>query len=169
MTLAAIAREMGISVSYASALLSDPTGEIALARKRSHYKRTSKRKKKPSKWTEETIIEAIQEWEIIYGRPPTCPEWSRRDGLPEWAPTVGVVFRVFGKGGWNKAIASAGFTPRPAHGPDWTHSHDSPSPINPEVKEAMSKRQKALYEADPDHPLKRGHQLSRQKRKVRQR
>ena len=64
------------------------------------------------------IIEAIQEWEIEHGRPPTCPEWSRRDGLPEWAPTVGVVFRAFGKGGWNKAIEAAGFTPRPAHGPE---------------------------------------------------
>ena len=39
LSLAAIAREMGISTSYASSLLSDPTGEKDRARKRKYLKR----------------------------------------------------------------------------------------------------------------------------------
>ncbi len=170
LTLAAIAREMGISVSYASSLLSDPTGEIDRQRKRDHYRRTAARKRKPAKWTEANIIEAIQEWEILHGSPPTCPEWSRRDGLPEWAPTVGVVFRVFGKHGWNRAIEAAGFTPRPAHAPEYAQNtaSDKPHPMRPEVKEAMSAERKALYAENPDHPmfqgLKEGWDISLQRR-----
>ena len=39
LTIPAIAREMGISTSYASGLLSDPTGEKDRARKRKYLNR----------------------------------------------------------------------------------------------------------------------------------
>jgi hypothetical protein len=176
LSLSAIAREMGISTSYASSLLSDPTGEADRARKRDHYRRTAAKKRKPPKWTRENIIEAIQEWEILNGKPPTCPEWSRRDGLPEWAPTVGVVFRVFGKHGWNKAMEAAGFTPRPAQFPDWVVQEQSMAPITPmapDVRARMSEERKALYAENPDHPmfqgLKEGWDITLQRQERRER
>jgi hypothetical protein len=170
LTLAAIAREMGISVSYASSLLSDPSGEKDRARKRKYLKRCQTcgalchgdycrdhaNTGKPSKWTREAVIEAIQEWEIEHGRPPTCPEWSKRKGLPGWVPTVNIVYRIFGKGGWNKAIKAAGFTPRPAQPPEYTHEIKAPKPMAPEVREAMSEERRALYAENPEHPMFKG-------------
>lgn len=175
LSLAAIAREMGISTSYASSLLTDPTGEIDRQRKRKYLKRcktcrvlcwgdyckdhaAKEHGKKNRKWSEAMIVEAIQEWDILHGHPPTCPEWSRRKGLPDWAPTVGVVFRVFGKNGWNKAMIAAGFTPRPAHAPEYAQhtSSDKVTPMRPEVREAMSEERKALYAENPDHPMFKG-------------
>jgi hypothetical protein len=169
--IVAIAREMGISVSYVSSLLTDPTGEHDRARKRKYLKRcktcgvlchgdycrehASNRKR--TKWTSEVVVEAIQEWEILHGHPPTCPEWSRRAGLPDWCPTVAIVFRIFGKGGWNKAIEAAGFTPRPAHAPEWAqNTHGPPIPMSPEARERMSVERKALYATNPDHPMFKG-------------
>jgi hypothetical protein len=176
LSIPAIAREMGISVSYAGSLLSDPTGEIDRARKRDHYRRTAAKRRKPAKWTRENIIEAIQEWEKLHGNPPTCPEWSRRDGLPEWAPTVGVVYRTFGKHGWNKAIEAAGFTPRPAQFPEWVvqEQANTPSvPMAPEVRERMSEERKALYAENPEHPmfqgLKEGWDITLQRQERRER
>lgn len=168
LTITAIAREMGISVSYASSLLADPSGAQDRARKRRYLKRCQTcgvlchgdycrdhaNTAKPSKWTCEAVIEAIQEWELEYGRPPTSHEWSKREGLPDWVPTASVVYRLFGKGGWNKAIEAAGFTPRPAHAPDWTqNTHGQPKPMAPDVRERMSAERKALYAENPDHPM----------------
>lgn len=168
LSITAIAREMGISVSYAGELLVDPTGEQAKARK-AKYKKPGKRKRKSRrKFTRELVIEAIQEWDNIHGRPPYSHEWARNTDLPDWVPSIGTVYNLFGKGGWNKAMEAAGFTPRKAEPPEWTHTYDKPNPMNPDVKEAMSEERKALYAANPDHPafdgLKIGHQRSRQKR-----
>lgn len=173
--IAAIAREMGISVSYAGSLLTDPTGEKDRARKRKYLKRcktchvlcwgdycvkhaAKATGKKRRKWTKLMVIEAIQEWEVEHGRLPTSPEWSRRERLPEWVPTVSAVYRLFGKGGWNKAIEAAGFTPRPAHAPEYAQASpgDKPFPMSPEARERIAEEHKALYAEDPDNPMFRG-------------
>jgi hypothetical protein len=151
LSISAIAREMGISTSYAGELLVDPTG--AKNRERRRRQRGSKPR---VVWTREMVIEAIKDWNIQFGRPPACHEWQARTKLPDWAPTVNIVYRLFGKGGWNKAIAAAGFTPRPAHAPDWTHSFDKPKPMAPDVRERMSADRKALYAENPDHPMFQG-------------
>lgn len=175
LTLAAIAREMGVSVSYVGALLTDPTGEKERARKRKYLKRCKEpgcgklchgkyckdhgskaHGLKRRKWSEEMIIEAIQEWEIIHGIPPTSNEWATRGNLPEWVPTTGVVYRVFGKHGWNKAMEAAGFTPRPAQFPEWhvqLEAGRQHRTMGPEVRERMSEERKALYAENPDHPM----------------
>lgn len=170
LTLVAIAREMGISVSYASELLIDPTGEKTRARKRKYPdKRRGKRKRK--KWTKKLVIEAIQEWEHVHGRPPTIKEWWRRSEIPDWCPTYQTVYSLFGKGGWNKAIEEAGFTPRPAHAPAWTANYAKPKPMAPDVRERMSAERKALYAENPDHPmfsgLKEGWDIGLQRRERR--
>ena len=156
LSLAAIAREMGISVSYASSLLTDPTGEIDRVRKLK-YKKPAKKRPSKRKWTKPMVIEAIQEWDKLHGRPPFAHEWVSTGSLPDWIPSTRAVYNLFGKGGWNKAIEAAGFTPRPAHAPEWTHDINRPvTPMRPEVAGAMSEERKALYAANPDHPMFRG-------------
>jgi hypothetical protein len=150
LSIAAIAREMGISTSYAGELLVDPTGEKGRERRR------RQRGSKPRVvWTREMVIEAIKDWEIQFGRPPAAHEWQLKSRLPDWAPTTNIVYRLFGKGGWNKAIEAAGFTPRPAHAPEWVQNTPSSrvTPMRPEVREAMSVERKALYAENPDHPM----------------
>jgi hypothetical protein len=186
---------MGISVSYASVLLLDPTGEKDRERKRKYLKRCKTcgelthgefcakhagkgHANKRRKWTEEVIIEAIQEWESIYGRLPTGKDWARarRDGLPEWVPTTRHVYTVFGKGGWNKAIAAAGFTPRPPQFPEWVVQEQSNMPHRPmsaDAREKMSEERRALYAEDPENRmftgLKEGWDLSLQRQERSQR
>jgi hypothetical protein len=155
--IVAIAREMGISVSYVSSLLTDPTGEIDRARKRKYHKPKPKGKRK-RKWTKPLVIEAIQEWDRAHGRPPFSHEWVSNANLPNRVPSTRAVYNLFGKGGWNKAIEAAGFTPRPPHAPEYTQNtaSDRPTPMRPEIREAMSEERKALYAANPDHPMFRG-------------
>ena len=61
-------------------------------------------------WTQERVIEAIQNWAKLHGRPPAALDWMRR-GEDHPAATA-----IYGHGGvfprWNDAIAAAGFTPR---------------------------------------------------------
>lgn len=74
-------------------------------------------------WTKERILEAIQSWTRLYGKPPSATDWSpaqaKRLGHLEkvkrfeeglW-PYVNTVSHQFG--GWNEAIRAAGFEPRP--------------------------------------------------------
>jgi hypothetical protein len=173
LSIPAIAREMGISVSYAGELLVDPTGDRARERK-AKYKPPAKRPRNRRKWTKPMVIEALQEWDKLHGRPPFSYEWSNSNNLPDWVPSAGTVYNLFGRGGWNKAMAEAGFPPRKAVPPEWTRGEGRPvTPMTPEVREAMSEERKALYATNPDHPmfqgLKTGHQLSRQRREARQR
>ncbi len=79
-----------------------------------HYERTeytrslmAKRSSAGVEWTCERIVAAIQAWNEIHGRPPTCTEWRTATHL---TPTAAVVFRRFGS--WNAAIAAAGFVAR---------------------------------------------------------
>lgn len=173
LTITAIAREMNISVSYASSLIADPTGEMERARKRKYLKRcktcgvlchgeycrdhsAKERGKKRRKWDEGMVIEAMQEWDVMTGNPPTIKDWWVREGLPEWCPTYKTVYRVFGKGGWNKAMEAAGFEPRPAQFPEWHVQDESNRPhrtMGPEARERLSSERKALYEENPDHPM----------------
>jgi hypothetical protein len=81
-------------------------------------------------WTQERIIEAIQDWKFVYGEPPASADWSphnarlvndedralRAEGLIAaraipWSTTVIGCF-----GSWNEAIRAAGFIPRENHG-----------------------------------------------------
>lgn len=81
-------------------------------------------------WTTGLVVERIREWAKLHGEPPAVPDWS-----PPHARTMGdlaraqrfeeaeghwpyftTVFRVFGPGGWNRALAEAGFSPRPSGG-----------------------------------------------------
>lgn len=180
LSIGAIAREMGISISYASELIADPTGEIARARKRKYLKRckvcnqlcygvhcadhtpVSSRQH----WTEEMIVEAIQEWHVMYGRPPILKEWSRRKNMPGWAPTVTIVYKIFGKNGWNKAIAAAGFKPRPAEPPDYAKQANNVE-WTEERRKAWGERMSKMYAENPDNPqfvgLRLGQELERPK------
>jgi hypothetical protein len=81
LSIVAIAREMGISVSYAGELLIDPTGEQAKARKAKYKKPAKKRGKRKRKWTKELVVEAMQEWDNLHGRPPYSTEWYSSSNL----------------------------------------------------------------------------------------
>jgi hypothetical protein len=72
-------------------------------------------------WTRDRIIDAIQRWNDLYGKPPNATDWNpamaRRLGHDErvarfeeglW-PHVNTVQRVFD--GWNVAIRAAGLQP----------------------------------------------------------
>jgi hypothetical protein len=165
LSIVAIAREMGISVSYASELLIDPTGDQARARKAKYKKPVTKKRKRKRKWTKELVVEAMQEWDNLHGRPPYSTEWYNSSNLPDWVPSVRTVYNVFGKGGWNKAMEAAGFTPRKAEPPEWTRNYDKPQPMRPDLREAMSQERRALYASDPNHPMVRGLQTGQQRAK----
>lgn len=82
-------------------------------------------------WTQAAVIDAVRRWAAEHGEPPGVKDWDTwqarhvlrdegravraeqalRDGYPSAVSAI----RAFGT--WNKAIAAAGFTPRPAHGP----------------------------------------------------
>ncbi len=156
LSISAIAREMGISVSYASELLIDPTGERARQRKLNNKKPVKRKRKRRRKFTRPKVIEAMQEWDNLHGRPPYSNEWSSTAGLPNWVPSTRTVYNLFGQGGWNKAIEAAGFTPRPPHAPEWTMGQRGGNRPGGEAREAMSEERKALYAENPDHPMFKG-------------
>ena len=136
---AEIVRLMGISRSYANALVTDPDGSKQEAR-RETYRGTcvdcgarttgsEGREKAPKRcaacsqakqsaekyWTEERIIAAIQRYAAEHGRPPVATEWLygshgiNVDGYPY----ASQVLREMGS--WGDAIEAAGF-PRPEIG-----------------------------------------------------
>jgi Homing endonuclease associated repeat len=129
LSISAVAREMGISVSYAGELLVDPTGERARARKAKSKQPAKKRKKRKPKFTRSQVIEAMQEWHKQHGRPPYANEWSSNAGLPVWVPSTRTVYNLFGEGGWNKAVGAAGFTPRSVAPPEWTRNLRQRTPL----------------------------------------
>jgi hypothetical protein len=57
------------------------------------------------KWTEEAIIEAIQQWNLLHGRPPRIKDW-RLAQPPHW-PSVYTAVDRFGT--WGQALRAAGF------------------------------------------------------------
>lgn len=89
---------------------------------------------KPHLWPKERIIKAMQDWETIFGEPPSMVDWNstqarkmgdfdRADYFDQnkdlW-PWFSQVFRAFGS--WNAGIEAAGFTPRPQYGTSETNS-----------------------------------------------
>jgi|SRR5581483_1990802 len=79
-------------------------------------------------WAAEDILQAISDWEVVHGEPPTEVDWNpwyaKRLNRPEIAeqfelangvwPSYQTVIRRFGS--WNAAIVAGGFAPRAAHG-----------------------------------------------------
>lgn len=138
-----IAAELGISRSYASMLLTDPDGAKARARKDSYAGRcldcgnsTSgsdgreqaasycdpcwrKRVHANRRWTRETVIDAIQRFAAVHGRPPVADEWIRADPEHGYPPRSSVYMadgHHYGRPfeSWAAAIEAAGF-PRPTN------------------------------------------------------
>lgn len=122
-----IAEREGISISYVHDLLQDPDGSKARERKRGQYgecadcgaptayktggaaKRCAPCAAEHNRyWTPETVIAAIREFVAQNGRPPTAVEW-RTGGSVGDRPDTSTVQNVCG--GWNAAIAAAGFDP----------------------------------------------------------
>lgn len=187
LSVAACARELGISVSHAYSCLNDPDGEKTRALKESYRgtcevcgaktdgssgpgkapKRCVKHAPRHKKWTREAIVEAIQEFEHIEGRIPYMAEWMSPETRPDWCPHPSQVYRAFGPGGWNKAIVAAGFVPRPPGMPDWMAGMWKPvggqHNWSPEAKERHAQRMRDLYQSDPDHPLRKGQELERRR------
>ena len=77
------------------------------------------------RWTRETIIEKIREWEARYGEPPCSADWNpslARWRAQEWRieryregiwPSTNAVKRPFG-GSFDAAVRAAGFVPAPS-------------------------------------------------------
>lgn len=81
-------------------------------------------------WTEQRIIDALQEWARIYGQPPTTVDWApniaRARGNEEQArrfeegfargdwPWFSIVITRFGS--WNRGLAAAELPTRPRRG-----------------------------------------------------
>lgn len=96
-----------------------------------------KLKVKPKKdgiWPRERLIKAMQDWETIFGEPPSIVDWNSTqarklgdevrakyfdDNKDQW-PWFSQVVREFGT--WNAGIKAAGFTPRPRHGTSESNS-----------------------------------------------
>jgi hypothetical protein len=57
-------------------------------------------------WTRDAIVAAFQRYAAETGAPPLCEEWQKAD-RPDYAPSSGPVFRLFGS--WNEAMQAAGF------------------------------------------------------------
>lgn len=150
LSITQVAAELGLSRSFTGSLLYDHDGAKERERKRRYAgvceqcgARTdgsNGRAKAPSLcaacsvrrqheerfWTRDAIVDCIQAFAEMYGRPPTAPDWNpsfaaargdteraarfREDGA--W-PFVSVVVREFGS--WAAAIEAAGF-PRPLVG-----------------------------------------------------
>lgn len=58
-------------------------------------------------WDQEKIIAVFQEWNEIYGTPPTVAAARTEAGI--WLPRPSTVVTYFGS--WNNAISAAGFVP----------------------------------------------------------
>lgn len=135
MTRDQIARRLGISRSYAAALLSDPTGEKDRMRKhrycgvcercgartdgsngRAHAPSLCaacfrQRQREERRWTPEAIVAAIQTWAEEHGRPPRShPDWTNAGPDHPASATVQYVFGL-----WADAVEAAGL-PRPFAG-----------------------------------------------------
>lgn len=162
-TLTAAARELGISLPYASSCLNHPDrkredespkktkkcpGCGSLIQKYSKTCRDCAPKTGGSApvFTKELIVEAIQEWHLIYGRVPFSTEWQtpRQTGLPDWVPSTRIIYHKFGS--WNNAIQAAGFDPRPPIPPEYAR-FGSPPPrrMSSEERERRSAIAKKLY------------------------
>lgn len=131
-----VAVAMGISLSYAADLISDPAGTKARARKESYQgtcefcgagtSGSNGRSAAPSicgscdlarrhderYWTSERITGAIQRFVRENGRPPIAPEWNVSERA-EWAPHMNTVQAEFGS--WANAIEASG-SARPSVG-----------------------------------------------------
>lgn len=138
-----VAMILGISRSYASQLATDADGEKTRARKDSYrgicevcggptdgsngtrnapslcWECSHARRSAERKWPRETVIDAIQRFAAINGRPPKADEWVRGD--PEMGyPPRSSVYRASHNSSspferWGDAIEAAGF-PRPLTG-----------------------------------------------------
>lgn len=138
-----VAELLGISCSYAYDLVCDPSGEKVRARKDS-YRGTCSRCGNPTDgsngrakapdlcascaaaelhkaryWTAERIVDAIQRFAALHGRPPSAREWIRVDRAGGY-PNRGSIYMSSAKRGspfptWAAAIEAAGF-PRPQRG-----------------------------------------------------
>jgi hypothetical protein len=131
-----IAATLGISCSYASALVTDPAGEQARERKlryggtcedcgartwggggRAKAPRrcvacSQRRQQEQRRWTPDAIVDAIHRFAAEHGRQPTSTEWQsdiRGDGYP----ATETVLDVFGS--WAAGVEAAGFE-RPRRG-----------------------------------------------------
>jgi hypothetical protein len=181
------ARELGISVSYAYDCYNDPDGIIkkklieqyagiceicgAKTSGSNGKKLAPKRCKKhhtggpPKKWTNELIIEAIQEWHLEHGDIPGANDWAKTD-RPDWCPATNTVYRNFGS--WNNAIVAAGFTPRPREPPDYVKSKPGEGVwelMNEEQRERsrQASRERMLKALeDPNSAISKGQKLGQE-------
>ena len=128
---AQVATALGISRSYASGLVNDPTGEKERKRKlrycgvcedcgaptsghagralapRCCARCTWRRQHEQRRWTREVVVEAIRRFAVEHDRQPTWTEWVRSDARADGYPSVGVVLREWGS--WAAAVEAAGF------------------------------------------------------------
>lgn len=74
-------------------------------------KRGESRGRRPRRWHDQAIVDAIQFWHDTHGRVPTKSDWGRATTSH---PSPNTVVRVFGS--WNAAIRSAGLALRPRGG-----------------------------------------------------
>ena len=91
------------------------------------------------RWTRETIIEKIREWEARYGEPPCSADWNpslARWRAQEWRveryyagqwPSTNAVKRAFG-GSFDAAVRAAGFEPARPGPRAWRSSRAAGSP-----------------------------------------
>lgn len=69
---------------------------------------SARRRSVPDAWTDEELLEAIQQWAREHtGEPPSCSDWAP---APKDYPSYRLVANRFGS--WNRAIDLAGFFPR---------------------------------------------------------
>lgn len=133
-----LAARLGISRSYADALVNDIDGAKRRARRESYQgvcarcggvtksNGTSKASpicktcavavsKENARWTPATIVAAIQQFAAERGRPPVSAEWNETitPGRERRFPPTSTVLRVMGS--WANAIEAAGY-PRPVIG-----------------------------------------------------
>jgi hypothetical protein len=138
-----VAEQLGISRSYAAALDTDPEGKQQRARRDSYdgvcvdcggvtksdgTSRPSARcsacaealQSADRKWTRETVVDAIQRFAALHGRPPTASEWLTSDPVSGYPPRS-AVYQSNGHNRsspfqlWADAIEAAGY-PRPRVG-----------------------------------------------------
>jgi hypothetical protein len=98
----------------------------------------------PKRWTRQELLDAVAQWELLEGRPPTTIDWRPSTNsqpnrweheFPRWPPASAarIVF-----GGWTEMMQAAGYPP---YNPPWDHQH---------VIEALQRMANALGRA----PLK---------------
>lgn len=135
-----IAAELGLSRSYTYELLHDPEGTDAKERKTRYSGEcidcggptyggngrhapvrcrecSMAHQQATKKWTEQAVLEAIQTWARLYGKPPTGTDFNvahknhKGERAERWRsgdyPHLSTVMNLFG--GWNAALQAAGF------------------------------------------------------------